>query len=90
MLNEERKHTAGDWKESNVGTSAGTVLGALLFTLQVYDSPPPIKPKFSEDLNTVVAARLFQLNIVDFESATCTISTSNNCNFKTNREFLVR
>ena len=30
----------GEWKESNVGTSAGTVLGALLFILQVHDSLP--------------------------------------------------
>ena len=57
MLNEERKHTAGDWKESNVGTSAGTVLGALLFILQVHDSPPPIKPKFADDFNTVAVGK---------------------------------
>ena len=42
----------GEWKESDVGTSAGTVLGALLFILQVHDSPPPIKPKFAYDFTT--------------------------------------
>ena len=36
------------------------------------------------------SAQLFQLDMVDFESATCTIPTSNNCNFKTNKGFLVR
>ena len=42
----------GEWRESDVGTSAGTVLGALLFILQVHDSPPPIKPKFADDFTT--------------------------------------
>ena len=47
----------GEWKESNVGTSAGTVLGALLFILQVHMSHPPIKPKFADDFNTVAVGK---------------------------------
>ena len=40
--------------------------------------------------NVPYRPQLFQQDIVDFEIATCTIPTLNNCNFKTNKEFLVR
>ena len=43
----------GEWKESNLGTSAGTVLGALLFILHVYDSPESMDPKFADDFTSV-------------------------------------
>ena len=40
----------GEWKESNYGTSAGTVLGAILFIVYLSDVPEDIKPKFADDL----------------------------------------
>ena len=43
----------GEWKESNLGTSTGTVLETLLFILHVYDSPEPIDPKFADDFTSV-------------------------------------
>ena len=42
----------GEWKDSILGTSAGTVLGALLFIIHVYDSPPSVKPKFADDFTS--------------------------------------
>ena len=40
----------GDWIESEYGTSAGTILGALLFIAYVQDTPICIRPKFADDL----------------------------------------
>jgi len=40
----------GDWIKSERGTSAGTVLGALLFLSYVQDTPRCIRPKFADDL----------------------------------------
>ena len=44
----------GEWKVSNWGTSAGTVLGAILFLLQVADSPECVDPKYADDFTTIV------------------------------------
>ena len=44
----------GEWKDSSIGTSAGTVLGPILFVMFVHDIPKAIKPKFADD--TVVLA----------------------------------
>ena len=46
----------GEWKESELGTSAGTVLGALLFILHVFDSPESMDPKFADDFTAVAVA----------------------------------
>ena len=40
----------GEWVKSEHGTSAGTVLGALLFLSYVQDTPRCIRPKFADDL----------------------------------------
>ena len=40
----------GEWVRSERGTSAGTVLGALLFLSYVQDTPRCIRPKFADDL----------------------------------------
>ena len=40
----------GEWVKSEHGTSAGTVLGALLFLSYVQDTPGCIRPKFADDL----------------------------------------
>jgi len=40
----------GEWVKSEHGTSAGTVLGALLFLSYVQDTPGSIRPKFADDL----------------------------------------
>ena len=42
--------TKGEWKQSLYGTSAGTVLGAILFIIYLIDVPESIKPKFADDL----------------------------------------
>ena len=43
----------GDRLESELGTSAGTWLGSLLFILHLHDVHSCIKPKFAEDLIAV-------------------------------------
>jgi len=43
----------GDRLESELGTSAGTWLGSLLFILHLHDVHCCIKPKFAEDLIAV-------------------------------------
>lgn len=40
----------GDWIHSIFGTSAGTLLGPLLFILHMHDVPKCILPKFADDL----------------------------------------
>ena len=40
----------GDWIESNQGTSAGTILGPILFIMFVHDVPDDIKPRYADDL----------------------------------------
>ena len=47
----------GEWVKSERGTSAGTVLGALLFLLYVQDTPRCIRPKFADDLVGSVVAK---------------------------------
>ena len=48
-------NTLGEWIESEVGTSAGTALGPLLFIVDVHDVPHCISPKFADDMVTVAA-----------------------------------
>ena len=40
----------GEWIKSEQGTSAGTILGAILFIAYVHDTPSSIHPKFADDL----------------------------------------
>ena len=40
----------GDWIRSKHGTSAGTILGAILFIVYVHDTPRCIQPKFAVDM----------------------------------------
>jgi len=47
----------GDWIESEYGTSAGTILGALLFIAYVQDMPICIQPKFADDLVGFTSAK---------------------------------
>ena len=46
----------GQWKASEWGTSAGTVLGALLFIMHVFDAPEEVDPKYADDFTTVAIA----------------------------------
>ena len=46
----------GEWIESLVGTSAGTVLGPILFLTHVHDSPLCIQYKIADDFASVVTA----------------------------------
>ena len=39
----------GEWLDSTTGTSAGTVLGPVLFTVSADDIPKGINPKFADD-----------------------------------------
>ena len=43
----------GDWKDSTIGSSAGTVLGPILFVAYVKDIPSSIKPKFADDVSAI-------------------------------------
>jgi len=43
----------GDWIQSDVGTSAGTQLGPLLFIIYIHDVPKCIRPKYADDLVAV-------------------------------------
>lgn len=45
----------GEWIDSEFGTSAGTILGPLLFLVYVQDTPKDIYPKFADDLVSLVA-----------------------------------
>ena len=47
----------GEWIKSERGTSAGTVLGALLFLAYVQDTPRCIRPKFADDLVGAAVAK---------------------------------
>ena len=44
-----RVNDLGDWIRSVHGTSAGTILGAILFIAYVHDTPRCILPKFADD-----------------------------------------
>ena len=46
----------GAWLPSNVGTSAGTILGPILFILYVHDAPPDIS-KFADDFTAITTIR---------------------------------
>ena len=41
----------GDWLDSELGTSAGTCLGPLLFIMHLHDISKCIRPKFADDLD---------------------------------------
>ena len=41
----------GAWNETNVGSSAGTVLGPVLFIVYTHDVPRFVCPKFADDFN---------------------------------------
>ena len=43
----------GEWKDSHSGTSAGTVLGPILFIIYGHDAPAAIKPKFADDFSGI-------------------------------------
>ena len=43
----------GEWLLSISGTSAGTVLGPILFIMFVHDLPKGISPKFADDVNGI-------------------------------------
>ena len=45
----------GEWIDSDHGTSAGTILGAILFLTYVHDTPACIQYKFADDLATIAA-----------------------------------
>jgi len=45
----------GEWINSDHGTSAGTILGAIMFLTYVRDTPACIQHKFADDLATIVA-----------------------------------
>jgi len=47
----------GEWIDSDHGTSAGTILGAILFLVYVHDTPPGIQPKFADDLAASVSGK---------------------------------
>lgn len=43
----------GQWIESEIGTSAGTSLGPILFIVNVHNVPHSITPKFADDMVAV-------------------------------------
>ena len=43
----------GQWKDSCIGTSAGTFLGPILFLTYVHDIPWQIRPKFADDVTAI-------------------------------------
>ena len=43
----------GEWKDSTTGSSAGTVLGPILFVIFVKDIPESINPKFADDVTAL-------------------------------------
>jgi len=45
----------GQWIDSDIGTSAGTQLGPLLFVTYLHDVPRCISPKFADDLVALAA-----------------------------------
>jgi len=46
----------GEWMSSDSGTSAGTILGAILFIAYVHDAPKEIFPKFADDFAGIAIA----------------------------------
>jgi len=54
----------GEWMSSDRGTSAGTILGAILFIGYVHDAPKDIFPKFADDFAGIAIAE----DIVDVEA----------------------
>ena len=46
----------GEWIQSEYGTSAGTVIGTVLFISYVHDAPSCIFPKFADGLAGLVSA----------------------------------
>ena len=52
----------GEWIESIYGTSAGTILGSLLFIIYIHDTPKEARPKFADDITAArVADNLLSL-----------------------------
>ena len=43
----------GEWLQSDFGTAAGTVLGPILFIVDIHDVPRWVKPKFADDLSGI-------------------------------------
>jgi len=49
----------GDWLDSELGTSAGTRLGPLLFIMHLHDIPKCMRPTFADHLVAVSVANNF-------------------------------
>jgi len=49
----------GDWIESCFGTSAGMILGPLLFIMYLHDTPKSIYPIFADDLTAISVAKSY-------------------------------
>ena len=47
----------GEWVDSLLGTSAGTVLGPVLFIVFGHDIPKEIKPKFADDVSAIESGK---------------------------------
>ena len=65
----------GEWIQSEYGTSAGTVIGTVLFISYVHDAPSCIFPKFADDLAGLVSAA----DIVTVEESLQSILSQLNC-----------
>ena len=47
----------GKWIESDIGTSAGTILGSILFIIHIHDASQSASPKFADDLHSLAVAK---------------------------------
>ena len=43
----------GEWLPSALGTSAGTILGPVLFIMHIHNAPACIKPKYADDFSAI-------------------------------------
>ena len=58
----------GEWNESNVGSSAGTVLGPVLFVTYTHDVPRFVFPKFADDFNGLAIEKTYAAMIRTLQS----------------------
>ena len=58
----------GSWMETNVGSSAGTVLGPVLFVTYTHDVPRFICPKFADDFNGLAIEKTYEAMIKTLQS----------------------
>ena len=83
----------GEWLPSHSGTSAGTILGPILFILSVHDTPKSVKPKFADDVNGIAiedTASLLQATLQSYANEMSSWSLKNGMPINTSKTVVMQ